>query len=172
MGYGMLGASWLIMKTEDVLQKRAVHWARRMLWGTAFGMGLVSLATPLVSARIFDKWFSFPNILLLAPIPLMAGGIILLLEFVLRKLPRAHDRFCWVPFTGCVGLFVLGFHGLAYSFYPYIVPDKLTIWQAASAHESLLVIFYGAIIVVPCIIGYTIFAYRVFHGKVKELTYY
>jgi cytochrome d ubiquinol oxidase subunit II len=102
----------------------------------------------------------------------MTGLLIVMREVVLRNLPRPNDKYCWVPFAGSVGLFLLGFHGLAYSFYPYIVPDKITIWEAASAPESLMIILVGALIVLPCIIGYTIFAYRVFWGKVKDLSYY
>lgn len=171
-GYSFVGAAWLIMKTEGMLQKKAVKWARTALWGIALGMVVVSIVTPLISSRIFDKWFSLPNFFLLLPIPLMTGVLIIALEVLLRKLPSQNDSHCWVPFAGAVGLFVLGFHGLAYSFYPYIVPDKLTIWQAASAPESLMIILVGALIVLPCIIGYTIFAYKVFWGKVKELNYY
>lgn len=171
-GYSFVGAAWLIMKTEDALQKKAILWARWSLWGTAAGMAAVSIATPLISTRIFDKWFSLPNFILLLPIPLITAGLIIVLEIVLRKLPRAGDRYCWVPFSGAVGLFILGFHGLAYSFYPYLVPDKLTIWDAASAPESLAIILVGTLVVLPCIILYTVFAYRVFWGKVKELRYY
>jgi cytochrome bd ubiquinol oxidase subunit II len=171
-GYCFVGAGWLIMKSEGDLQYKAVKWARVALWGTAFGMMIVSIATPLISERIFAKWFTLPNFFLLLPIPLITGALIILLEVVLRKLPRPGDRYCWVPFAGSVGLFILGFHGLAYSFYPYIVPDKLTIWEAASAPESLMIILVGALVVLPCIIGYTIFAYRVFWGKTKDLSYY
>jgi cytochrome d ubiquinol oxidase subunit II len=171
-GYSFIGASWLIMKTDGELQKKAVRWARVSLWLTAAGIGLVSLATPLVNARIFDKWFSIPNIVLLAPIPIITGIVILLTDYTLRKLPLPQDRFAWVPFAGAVSIFVLCFHGLAYSFYPYIVPEKMTIYGAAAAPESLMIIFVGAMVVLPCIIGYTIFAYRVFWGKVQDLRYY
>lgn len=171
-GYSFIGASWLIMKTDGDLQKKAVRWARISLWLTAGGIGLVSLATPLVNERIFDKWFSIPNIVLLAPIPIITGVVILLVDYVLRKLPMPQDRFAWVPFAGAVATYVLCFHGLAYSFYPYIVPKKMTIFGAAAAPESLMIIFVGAMVVLPCIIGYTIFAYRVFWGKVQDLRYY
>jgi cytochrome d ubiquinol oxidase subunit II len=171
-GYCLLGAGWLIMKADGDLQRKAIRSARVSLWLTALGMGLVSVATPLVSERIFDKWFSFPNIILLAPIPLASAAIVLVMDFVLRKLPRPADRWCWVPFAGAVSLFLLGFHGLAYSFFPYILPDKMTIWQAASAPEALMIILAGTAFVLPCIIGYTIFAYKVFWGKVQELRYY
>ncbi len=171
-GYSFVGAAWLIMKTEGDLQRRAIYWARISLWGTVLGMVIVSLATPLISQRIFDKWFSLPNFLFLLPIPLITGLLIVALEFTLRKLPRPNDQLCWFPFAGAGGLFTLGFLGLAYSFYPYIIPDQLTIWQAASAPESLMIILIGTVIVLPCIIGYTILAYRVFWGKAKELSYY
>lgn len=171
-GYAFIGACWLIMKTEGRLQVKATRWARRALWLTAIGMAMISLATPLVSERIFAKWFSLPNFFLLLPIPLMTAAIIIGLELLLKKMPLTEDRFCWLPFVGAMALFVLGFHGLAYSFYPYIIPDQLTVWEAASAPESLMIILVGALFVLPCIIGYTVFAYRVFRGKAKDLTYY
>lgn len=170
-GYSLMGAAWLILKTEGALQVKAVHWARRALWGTVLGMALVSIATPLVSARVFEKWFALPQFLFLLPIPAATGLLILLLDYHLRKLPRAKDHYCWVPFAGGAGLFVLGFLGLAYSFYPYIVPDKLTVWDAASAPESLMIILVGVAVVLPCILAYTAFAYHVFRGKVNELRY-
>ena len=170
--YAFVGAGWLIMKTEGDLQKRAVRWARVMLWGLTLGMIAVSAVTPLVSPRIFHKWFSLPNIILLAPVPLLTAALIVGLEVMLQRLPQPKDRYCWVPFCGSVGLFLLGFYGLAYSFFPYIVPDRITIWQAASAPESLMVILIGALVVLPFIIGYTIYAYSVFWGKVRELGYY
>lgn len=171
-GYCLTGASWLIMKTEGTLQRRAIGWARTALWGTALGIALVSLATPLISTRIFEKWFSLPNFILLMPIPLVTGGLVVFLEVVLRKLPRQNDSYCWVPFAGTVCIFLLSFQGLAYSFYPFIVPDKMTVWDAASAPESLMFMLIGTAIVLPCIIAYNLFAYRVFRGKVSELKYY
>jgi cytochrome d ubiquinol oxidase subunit II len=171
-GYCFVGAGWLIMKTEHALQKKAVRWARFALWGMVLGMAVVSLSTPLLSPRIFHKWFSLPNFFLLLPIPLMTAFLAIILEWMLRKLPYPNDRYCWIPFAGSVGLFLLGFLGLAYSLYPYIVPDKMTIWEAASAPEALIVILIGALVVLPFIIAYTIFAYRVFWGKVKDLSYY
>jgi cytochrome d ubiquinol oxidase subunit II len=171
-GYSFVGASWLIMKTETFLQIKAVKWAKYNLWFTALGMVLVSIASPLVNMRIFDKWFSFPNFFFLAPIPIFAALSIIYLEFTLRKLPKENDKDCWVPFAGSILLFILGFIGLAYSFFPYIVPDQLTIWDAASSPESLKVILIGTLIVLPFIILYTIYAYRVFWGKVRDLNYY
>lgn len=171
-GYVLVGASWLIMKTEGALQKRAIAWAKWGLWGTAAGMAMISLATPLASPRIFDKWFTLPNLLLLAPIPLMTMMLVALTAFTLAKLPKPEDRYAWVPFAGSVALFILGFQGLAYSFYPYLIPDRLTIVDAAAAPESLAIILVGALFVLPFIICYTVFAYRVFWGKVQKLSYY
>lgn len=170
-GYCLIGACWLIMKTEGELQKKAVHWARFSLWGTMAAIALISISTPLISERIFDKWFSFPNIVLLAPIPLITGALVIALEVLLRQLPKPNDRWCWVPFVTTIGIFILCFHGLAYSFYPYIVPDQLKIVEAASAPESLMIILVGALVVIPVLIGYTFLAYKIFHGKAKDLSY-
>ncbi len=169
--YTFVGATWLIGKTDGELQKRSVWWARLTLGLTALGMIAVSLATPLVSPRIFERWFSFPNIIGLAPIPLMTAALFMALWVFLKRMPRADHSLDFVPFMGAVSLFVLGFLGLAYSFYPYIVPDKLTIWQAASAPESLFIILMGALVVLPFIAAYTAFSYYVFRGKATELRY-
>lgn len=171
-GYAFIGACWLIMKTENGLQKKAIHWARIGLWLTTLGMVVVSIVTPLVNAAIFAKWFSLPHFFLLAPIPVITGLLIIGLAWLLHHLPQPQDKWSWVPFLGAIGVFILAFHGLAYSFYPYVIPEKMTIWQAASAPESLMVIFVGAVVVLPCILGYTIYSYRVFWGKVRELRYH
>jgi cytochrome d ubiquinol oxidase subunit II len=171
-GYCFIGSAWLLMKTSDKLQIKAVKWARASLFLTTVGIGLISVATPVFNKNIFEKWFSFPNIILLAPIPLITLGIIFYLQFHLSRMPYKKDKLCWLPFAGGVVTFILCFLGLAYSFFPYIVPQKLTIFDAASAYESLIIIFVGAMFVLPCIVGYTIFAYRVFWGKVQDLRYY
>lgn len=170
-GYSLLGAGWLIMKCEGALQLRAVAWARLMLWLTAGGILAVSLATPLLSERIFERWFGADNLLWLAPIPLATAALWLIAERMLRTLPRPKDAFAWVPFACAVGMFMLAFLGLAYSLYPYIVIDRLTIWEAASAPESLKIILVGAMVTLPIILGYSIYAYRVFWGKATELRY-
>ncbi len=171
-GYAFIGACWLIMKTEGEFQHRAVRWAQLASWLTAAGIVAVSLATPLVSPRIFDKWFAMPNLLVLAPVPILTALLFVWVEVVLRRLPAADDRGSWRPFAGAVGIFVFSFAGLAYSFYPFVVPDRLTLWQAAAAPESLLFILVGVVIVLPMILGYTAFSYYVFRGKARDLTYY
>ncbi len=172
IGYSFMGAAWLILKTEGVLQRKAVAWARGGLWGMVLGIGSISAASPLVSARIWEKWFSFPEIILLAPLPVMSLALIALLWVGLKRLPTADDSFAWFPFVAGTALFVLAFFGLAYSFYPFVVPEQLTIFEAASAPESLIIILVGALVVMPVIAGYSVLAYTIFRGKASELKYY
>ena len=148
-----------------------MNWAKGGIWGLILGLGAVSLATPLVSDRIWDKWFSVPEIFLLAPLPIMSGALVLLLWYSLRYLPTEGDRFAWFPFAATITLFVLAFFGMAYSFYPYVVPEQLTIYEAASAPESLFIILIGTCIVLPMIGGYTALAYIIFRGKAQHLSY-
>jgi cytochrome d ubiquinol oxidase subunit II len=170
--YAFLGALWLLYKTEGWLQHKAVTWAKGTLAGTVIGMAAVSIATPLVSPRIFDKWFSFPQIIALAPIPLVSALLVLALWMFLKRMPRADHSLDLVPLLAGGLLVVLGFAGLAWSFFPYVVPEKLTIWQAAAAPESLWIIFVGTLIVLPVIVAYSAIAYIVFRGKATDLTYY
>jgi cytochrome bd ubiquinol oxidase subunit II len=173
--YCLLGSGWLIMKTEGVLQLKAVRWAQGSLWLTAAGVAAISLATPWVSQRIFDKWFSFPNFMLLLPIPAVTVALFVVIARSLKRLPvrlaQGNQYGAAVPFACTVGVFLLAFYGLAYSLFPWLVVDQLTIWAAASSPEALMVIFYGTVVVLPVIIGYTVFAYRVFWGKSTALKY-
>lgn len=170
-GYCLIGACWLIMKCENDLQEKSVKWARYSLLATMIGVLLVSITTPMMSVRIFEKWFSFPEFFMLAPVPIMTGILALGLYFTLSKLPTPNDNFSWLPFVMTIGIYCLCFHGLAYSFFPYIVPEKMTIVEAASANESLFIIFVGAVVVLPVLIGYTALSYWIFHGKARELRY-
>jgi len=171
VAYSFIGAAWLIWRTEGALQRRAVAWARRSLWGVAAGIVAVSVATPVASERIFHRWFDFPNVLLLAPLPLATLALVAGLAALLRHLPLPGDALRRLPFWGAVGLFCLSFAGLAWSFFPYVVPERLTLWQAAAAPESLSIILAGALIVLPIIAGYTVLAWRVFGGKAMDLRY-
>ena len=96
----------------------------------------------------------------------------ILIDLNLLKMQRDKLAPVWVPFALSVGIFVLAFLGIAYSMFPYIVVDKMTVWEAASATESLWVIFWGTVIVLPTIIGYTIYSYKIFWGKTEPLSYY
>jgi cytochrome d ubiquinol oxidase subunit II len=171
VGFAFIGAAWLILKTEGALQLKAVRWARLGIWGLIMGMAAISLASPLVSERIFDKWFSLPSFLYLSPLPILSAALVGCLWWKLRRLPMAGDRFAWSPFAAAAALFALAFAGMAYSFYPYVVPDRLTIYQAAAAPESLFIILVGVIFVLPAILAYTALAYTIFRGKARDLTY-
>ena len=174
-GCVLLGATWLIMKSSGELQLRAVGWARSSLWFTGTGIAAVSIATPLVSQRIFDKWFALPQLILLLPIPLATALMFFIIARTLRRLPTrlrdGNEYGAWVPFAGTVGVFMLAFYGLAYSLFPYLVVERVTIWDAASAPESLMIIPIGALVVLPVIAGYTLYSWRVFGGKTQLLHY-
>ena len=170
-GYAFIGACWLIIKAEHDLQLKAVRWAKIGLIGVLIGFVAISVASPAVSPRIFEKWFSWPQMLALAPLPIMAAGITALLWWALQHLPDEADRYRHIPFVAASLLFILAFAGLAYSFYPYVLPERLTLYEAASAPESLMIILAGTIFVLPAIAGYTILAYVVFRGKARELRY-
>ncbi len=178
-GYALLGASWLIMKTSGPVQSQAIRWARLAAWGTGAGIAAVSVATPLVNPEIFHKWFGLPQVFALMPIPLTSAALFVLLHVFLIRLDidarkgkwRGLRRWGWAPFACSVGLFVLAFFGLAYSLFPYLVPGRITIWQGAAAPESMLIVLYGVAVVLPAILAYTAFAYRVFWGKATELDY-
>ena len=170
-GYAFIGACWLIIKSEGELQRKAVRWAKIGLVGVAAGFIAISAASPAVSPRIFDKWFSYPAILGLAPLPIIAALIMAFLWRGLRHLPDEADRYRHVPFAAAIALFMLAFAGLAYSFYPYVVPERLTIYESASAPESLMIILVGTVFVMPVIAAYTALAYIVFRGKARDLSY-
>jgi cytochrome d ubiquinol oxidase subunit II len=171
VGYSFIGATWLVHKTIGDLQAKALRWARHSLFGVIAGIGAVSLATPLVSERILAKWFGFPEILWLSPLPLLSAALIVAVWITLRRMPFEGDRWNWLPFATSSGIFALAYIGLAYSFYPYVVPERLTIYEAAASPESLMIIFVGACFVVPVIIGYSVLAYIIFKGKATELRY-
>ncbi|WP_341366627.1 cytochrome d ubiquinol oxidase subunit II [Yoonia sp. BS5-3] len=171
VGYSFIGATWIIHKTDAELQSKAVAWAKGGIWGLVLGISAISLATPVVSTRIFDKWFSWPEAAYLAPLPLLSVALVIGLWMMLRRMPFARDRLSWLPFATASGLWMTAFGGMAYSFYPYVVPERLTIYDAASAPESLYIILIGTCIVLPTILGYTILAYTVFRGKATELRY-
>ncbi len=165
-GYVLLGATWLVLRTEGALQQKARAWA---LWGlmwVALGVALVSVATPWANETVRGKWFDFPRTLWLMALPVATLGAGLWLWRSLRS--SAAD---WKPFAAAVAIYVLAFLGLAYSIFPYIVVDRMTIWDAAAHTSALQFMFWGAVIVLPFIAGYTVFAYRVFRGKVRTALY-
>lgn len=169
--YAAMGAAWLIYKTEGELQKKSVKWLRQALVLTVLGMIAVSLATPFASTRIFDKWFLWPDMLYLAPLPILTAILFASLWWQSFHMPKQEDQHSILPFLTLAAIFALGYTGLAYSFYPYVVPDRLTIWEAAAATESLGIILAGVIVVLPIIISCSAYAYYVFGGKATSLHY-
>ena len=168
--YALLGAAWLIMKTEGELQEKAIHWARLAWLPVVIGIVLISLATPWISQTVRERWFSLPEIIALMVIPAVTGVTLVVARVVLDK-AIVRKELCWLPFVLLIAVFVLGFVGLAYSIYPFVVIDQLTIWQAASSPAALKVILVGVCISVPAIAAYTVFSYWVFRGKATELKY-
>lgn len=163
-GYVLMGATWLILRTEGTLQQKAMAWTRWGLAWVALGVALVSLATPMASDLVYHRWFDFPETLALMLLP--TASLVSWL-WVWRSLGRSD----WKPFAGAVAIFVLAFLGLAYSVFPYVVLGWLTIWEAAAHPSALKVVLVGALIVLPFLFGYTVFAYRVFRGKAKAGLY-
>jgi len=170
-GYALLGATWLVVKTEGDLRARALRWSRWALAGTALGVAAISLATPWASPRVFDKWFSMPNLLWLSPLPLLTAAAFAGIARAVARLQAGRSNADWLPFVLAVWVFVFAFAGLAYSLYPYLVIDRLTIWQAAAADKSLRFVLVGTLVVLPFVVGYTLLSYRVFWGKARALTY-
>ncbi len=170
--YCVLGATWLLIKTEGELFSKAVGWARASVLPMSLGLFFVSIATPLVSDVIAERWFQLPNFIGLMPIPIASAMAVGLLVILLRRdvdeLRELNPRFLFVcPVIVCL----MAALGLAYSIFPYIIIGQMTIWEAASHTDSLMFTFYGVAVALPCIIAYTIFIYRVFSGKATELSY-
>lgn len=170
--YSYIGACWLIMKTEGALQIQAVNWAKKTSLICFVGIIGVSVVNPIINPDVYAKWFMWPNAIYMLPLPFICFSLFVYSYIQLTRLPAVEDKGCWKPFMAAVMIFLLCFFGLGFSFFPYIVPGKLTIWESASAPESLSFILWGAILVVPVIFSYTAYSYRVFWGKVQELRYH
>ncbi len=161
-GYALLGATWLIMKTEGNIADRARPTARVLLLLVLVFMAIVSLWTPLASERIAGRWFSFPNILFLWWVPAVTA----LVAFAAwRAIGGGREA---LPFLATIALFLLGYLGLLISNFPYIVPPSLTIWQAAASPPTQVFMLMGTLVMLPIIFGYTIFVYWIFSGKLRE----
>ncbi|MBW0169322.1 MAG: cytochrome d ubiquinol oxidase subunit II [Hydrogenophaga sp.] len=169
--YVLLGAGWLIMKTEGALQAHAVRWAARVLWPMGVALVAISAATPLVNPGVVAKWFSVPEVFGLMPIPLSCAIAFFAVRWVVTHPNVVKAGYGWVVFVSTVLIFILAFFGLAYSIFPDIVIGRMTVWEAAISTESLTVVFIGVAITLPVIIVYTIYMYRVFWGKARALTY-
>ena len=169
--YVILGAGWLLIKTEGALFDRAARWGRAAVLPMGLALLAVSVATPLVSATIRDKWFTLPNFIGLMPIPLATTVAFVTVLVVLRRVSTERSAYAWLVYANTVLMCVLAAIGLAYSLYPYVVLDRLTVWDAAAATSSLKFVLVGLAIVLPFTLAYTVFVYRVFRGKATTLGY-
>ncbi|HSC13646.1 MAG TPA: cytochrome d ubiquinol oxidase subunit II [Gammaproteobacteria bacterium] len=169
--YVVLGSGWLLLKTEGELFDKALAWGRRAMPAMGLALFAISISTPLVSETIAEAWLSLPNFIGLTPIPLATLVAFAAVYWVLQRRNVALAGYAWIVLGGTVLICVMAALGLAYSLYPYIVLDRLTIWEAAAAPSSLMFVFVGVAIVLPFTIAYTIFVYRVFHGKATGLSY-
>ena len=169
-GYVLLGAAWLVIRTEGELQKKSLGWARWGLLWVALGVGAVSLMTPLASETVRERWFDFPRTLWLMLLPaacLVAGARLWILAGRMQRGEKLHE---WSLFLHAAIIFTLAFAGLAWSMFPWLVLDRIDIWQ--TAHPSALwVILWGAVLVLPFILAYNVLAYRIFKGKARENLY-
>ena len=161
-GYVLLGATWLIMKTEGGLQDWARAKAGFALFGVLGFIAVVSIWTPFLHPHIAARWFSWPNIIYFSPVPAITG---LLALWLWRALGRDSDV---VPFLAAMGLFALSYLGLAISLFPYVVPHTITLWEAATAPEGQAFLLIGTLFLIPVIFMYTGWSYWIFRGKVRS----
>ncbi|MBO6550413.1 MAG: cytochrome d ubiquinol oxidase subunit II [Rhizobiales bacterium] len=160
--YALLGACWLIMKTEGELQYDMYRVTMPIATIVFAFVGLVSLWTPFLDTDIADRWFTWPNIAFVAPVPIL---VLACWAVLFTSIKRKHEYY---PFLSTLGLFILSYVGFAISMFPYIVPRHFTIWQAANPPESLSFLLYGTLALLPVILGYTAYVYWVFRGKVTK----
>lgn len=161
VGYALLGATWLVMKTDGRLGEKAVRYARISAIGTVLFISIISLATLSLDPRFIDIWFSTPAVYYTVLVPF---GVMLVALYLWRSLRAKMDH---KPFLAAIGLFALSYVGLGISLFPYIVPLEVTIWDAAAPDGSLSFLLVGTAVLLPLILGYTGYAYYVFRGKVK-----
>lgn len=168
--YAMLGATWLLAKTEGALQQKARCWAQQAWYLLAACLILVSLATPYVSQSVFDRWFTPAHLTMLAPIPLATAWALWRCRSLLAG-EQVLQQGYWRPFALTAVALVLSALGLGISLFPYVVVNQLTVTEAAATTPTLVVTLIGVAVTVPMIIAYSIFAYRVFRGKAAPLVY-
>jgi len=166
VGYALLGATWLIYKTEGELRTAMLKVAKLTGTVTLALIGVVSLYTPFLNPNFMERWFTWPHMLYASPVPILVA----LCGFLLyRGLKQKHDL---LPFLASLGLFILSYIGLCVSFFPYIVPSSITLWEAAAPDNSLSFLLVGAVVLIPLILIYTVYSYWVFRGKVSAVTAY
>jgi len=166
IGYALLGAGWLIWKTQGPVQQDARRLARWLAIGLLVAIGAVSAATPFLEGQYYQRWFAFPGLLVTIPVPLLvaATGV-----WLWRSIGGERDG---LPFLLSLALFGLSMAGLAISIWPDVIPGRVSIWQAAAPERSQFFMLVGAAVMVPVILAYTTWAYWVFRGKVDEAGYH
>jgi len=162
-GYALLGSTWLILKTEGDLQKDMYQAAKILLFAVAIFMLIVSLWTPAMYSEIQQRWFTLPNFYYLLPLPFFSVLTVFYEAYCLNNPTLKNEK---IPFILTIGLFLFAYIGLGISIWPYIIPRQLTLWEAAANAKSLSFQLIGAIILLPVLLAYSIYAYRVFRGKV------
>lgn len=170
--YAFIGACWLIVKTKGELQQKAYYWARKGLFILALGIVAVSVANLALHDEVSALWLSAPWGYVLFAIPTACFGLLLLCGVLLKKLPSAKGKGEWLPFFIALLVFLLCFTAFAISYYPFIIPGKMTILEALSDADSLRFLLVGVVIVVPVILAYTALVYKIFSGKAEKLSYY
>jgi len=160
-GYALLGATWLLMKTEGPVEQRARRLAPGLLVVLMVFIGGVSLWTPLAIERIAERWFTLPNLLYLSPVPLLT---VLLAWWCWRSIVRGRSV---QPFLAAVGMFLLAYSGLVISNAPWLVPPSITLWDAAAYAGSQVFMLIGTTLLLPMVLGYTVFVFWVFRGKLR-----
>ncbi|WP_054180076.1 cytochrome d ubiquinol oxidase subunit II [Trabulsiella odontotermitis] len=163
IAYALLGATWLVMKSENPLQAKMRDAAKKLLLALLAVIAIISLWTPLAHSAIASRWFSLPNLFFLAPVPLLVIALSIWLWRVLAN-PAQHAS----PFLLTLGLIFLGFSGLGISIWPHLIPPDITLWQAAAPLQSQGFMLVGALLIIPIILVYTFWSYYVFRGKVQH----
>ncbi|MGH8664984.1 MAG: cytochrome d ubiquinol oxidase subunit II [Burkholderiales bacterium] len=162
VAYALLGATWLVLKTEGPLQAQMRSIARYLVWALLAFIAGISIWTPLIEASIARRWFAFPNLLWLSPVPLLVAATTWLLLRELRRTAHAS------PFVLTLGMIFLGYLGLGISIWPNVIPYQVSIWDAAGPTLSMGFALIGTLFIVPIILFYTAWSYWVFRGKVRH----
>lgn len=163
VAYALLGATWLVMKSENPLQRRMRQVSKQLLLALLMVIAAISIWTPLAHQTIAERWFSLPNLFFLLPVPLLVIALSVWLWKSLNN-PESHN----LAFVLTLGLIFLGFSGLGISIWPYIIPPSITLWQAAAPVQSQGFMLVGALLIIPIILVYTFWSYYVFRGKVQH----
>jgi cytochrome bd ubiquinol oxidase subunit II len=161
VGYALIGSCWLVMKTSGGVEQQARRFAKPLLLALVGFIVLISVWTPLQFERVAVRWFSGRNLLYLSPVPLITAALAV---SCWRGLAGRHPT---IAFNGAVGLFVISFVGLAISTLPYLAPPSITLWEAAASPKSQTFMLVGTTVLVPFVLGYTVFVYHTFRGKIR-----